>query len=177
LTTAEQHLVLVEACKQQNRKAQQQLYQLYAKAVFSVAMRMLNHQAEAEDLLQEAFVEAFRKIDTFKGESTFGAWLKRIVINRSINALKKRKLDFVSVDKRDFKDEENEEDENIQWQVEKVHQAIQKLPDGYRSVLSLYLLEGYDHLEISEILNISESTSKSQFNRAKKKLLEILKEG
>jgi RNA polymerase sigma-70 factor (ECF subfamily) len=137
---------------------------------------MTKHDAEAEDILQEAFVDAFRKIDTFKGESTFGAWLKRIVINKTINHLKKnQRMTWVSVDKMDFEDHEPPQtDRDMQYKVKQVHQAIQQLPDGFRSVLSLYLLEGYDHREIAEILEISESTSKSQYNRAKKKLNQIL---
>lgn len=170
------HHDIVQACKQGDRKAQYKLYKLYAKAMFAICMRMTNNSAEAEDVLQEAFLDAFRKIDTFRGQSTFGAWLKRIVINRSINHLKKRKLDLFSVDQMDFKDEvQYRDEEDLKLQVNQVHQAIQELPDGFRMVLTLYLLEGYDHKEISEILGITESTSKSQYNRAKKKLVKILK--
>lgn len=169
---------LIEACKRGERKAQQALYQQYAAAMYHICRRMTNHDAEAEDILQEAFVDAFRKIDTFKGEATFGAWLKRIVVNKTINHLKKgQRMTWVSVDNLDF--EENappQTERDVQYQVKQVHQAIQLLPDGFRSVLTLYLLEGYDHREIAEILDISESTSKSQFNRAKKKLHQILAE-
>lgn len=170
--------LLVEACKRGERQAQQQLYQQYIDAMYKVCRRMTNNDAEAEDILQEAFVDAFRKIDSFKGESTFGAWLKRIVINRTINQLKKnQRMSWVSVEKMDFQEEtESYGDKEIQYQVTKVHQAIQHLPDGFRTVLSLYLLEGYDHREIAEILDITESTSKSQYNRAKKKLNQLLKE-
>jgi RNA polymerase sigma-70 factor (ECF subfamily) len=167
---------LVEGCKRGERQAQHRLYQQYATAMYNVCRRMTKHDAEAEDILQEAFVDAFRKIDTFKGESTFGAWLKRIVINKTINHLKKnQRMTWVSVDKMDFEDHEPPQtDRDMQYKVKQVHQAIQQLPDGFRSVLSLYLLEGYDHREIAEILEISESTSKSQYNRAKKKLNQIL---
>ncbi|MDX2303385.1 MAG: RNA polymerase sigma factor [Microscillaceae bacterium] len=170
------HNGLIEALKQGDRKAQFQVYKLYSKAMYNLCMRMTNHEAEAEDVLQEAFLDAFRKIHTFKGESTFGAWLKRIVINRSINHLKKRKLDLVPVDEMDFRDDEPgyAQEEEIKFQVDRVHQAIQLLPDGFRMVLTLYLLEGYDHSEISEIMGISESTSKSQYNRAKKKLTYLM---
>lgn len=137
---------------------------------------MTNQQEEAEDVLQEAFTYAFRKLDTFRFESSFGAWLKRIVVNTSINHLKKRRLDLIYTDKEiDIEPEESTVDyENIRFEIEKVRQAIEKLPDGYRVIFSLYLIEGYDHKEISEIMNISESTSKSQFLRAKKKIKEIL---
>ncbi|NJO03619.1 MAG: sigma-70 family RNA polymerase sigma factor [Bacteroidia bacterium] len=172
----EVHHALVEACKRGDRKAQHKIYKLYARAMFNVCMRITNHGAEAEDILQDAFLDAFRKINTFKGESTFGAWLKRIVINRSINHLRKRKWELISVDTLDFEDDKPDRDEeDLHLQLDKVHQAIQLLPDGFRMVLSLYLLEGYDHKEIAEILGITESTSKSQYNRAKKKLVKMLK--
>lgn len=174
------HQKLVESCKQGNRKAQYELYKLYSKAMFNICMRITNDYAEAEDVLQEAFVDAFRKLNTFKGDATFGAWLKRIVINKSINHVKKRKADFVSVDNMDFVEEPAQrlsgEDEELKLQVKQVHRAIQKLPDGFRVVLTLYLLEGYDHREIADVLGITESTSKSQYNRAKKRLLSIIRE-
>lgn len=174
------HQKLVESCKKGDRKAQYELYKLYSKAMFNICMRITNDYAEAEDVLQEAFVDAFRKLDTFKGDATFGAWLKRIVINKSINHVKKRKADFVSVDNMDFGEEPprklSEDEEELKLQVKQVHRAIQKLPDGFRVVLTLYLLEGYDHREIAEVLGITESTSKSQYNRAKKRLLSIIRE-
>lgn len=170
------HRELVEGCRRGERKAQHKIYQLYSKAMYNTCMRITNDASEAEDILQEAFVDAFGKIHTFKGEATFGAWLKRIVINKAINQVKKRKLDLVSVEKFDFKEDLEEENTEMQFQVKKVHKAIQLLPDGFRTVLTLYLLEGYDHREIAEILGISESTSKSQYNRAKKKLVQIIKQ-
>ncbi len=133
---------------------------------------MMNNEGDAQDLLQDAFIEAFTKIDSFKQESTFGAWIKRIVINKCINALKKRRvqLDYTS----ELPETESEiiDETDMGYTVEKVNKAIQELPDGYRVIASLYLLEGYDHREISEIMGITESTSKTQFHRAKKKLLE-----
>ncbi len=169
------HNEVIEACKKGDRKAQYELYKLYSKAMYNICFRICNSSAEAEDVLQEAFVEVFKKLHTFKGESTFGAWLKRVVVNRAINQIKKRKLELVSVEKYDFKEETENNEEDIKLQVEQVNKAIQLLPDGFRTVLTLYLIEGYDHKEIGEILNITESTSKSQFNRAKKRLLEIIK--
>ncbi|NJL12212.1 MAG: sigma-70 family RNA polymerase sigma factor [Microscillaceae bacterium] len=170
------HGALVEACRRGDPNAQRRLYEQYASAMFTICMRMTNQRDEAEDILQEAFCDAFRRINSFKGESTFGAWLKRIVINRSINHLKRKRLDWVSLEGRDFREEEEgpEAETTTHWEVQKVHRGIQALPDGFRMVLTLYLIEGYDHGEIAEILNISESTSKSQYNRAKKRLLKIL---
>lgn len=144
--------------------------------MYNTGYRIVNDKDEAEDVLQEAFISAFNSLDTYRGDSTFGAWLKRIVINKAINQLNKRKTERIPEDDRwDVKAEEVEDAlEGYPFTVEKVRAAIEALPDGYRSVLSLYLLEGYDHAEIGEILGVTESTSKSQFNRAKKKLKEIL---
>lgn len=143
--------------------------------MYSVCMRIINNEAEAEDIMQEAFLKAFTKIDTYKGEVSFGAWLKRIVINRSLDYLKKRKVKFEEINDRttqisDFQMETKEVN------ITAIKNAIQHLPDGYRIVLSLYLIEGYDHEEISEILGISNSNSRTQFLRAKNKLREILKD-
>jgi RNA polymerase sigma factor (sigma-70 family) len=144
--------------------------------MYNVGYRIVNNEEEAEDVLQEAFISAFRNLEFYRGDATFGAWLKRIVVNKAINYLKKKQLDRLPDDDRwDVKEEETvDELDHFPYTVERVREAISNLPDGYRSVLSLYLLEGYDHGEIGEILGISESTSKSQFNRSKKKLRAIL---
>lgn len=138
-------------------------------------MRIINNETEAEDVMQEAFLNAFRKIDTYKGEVSFGAWLKKIVINRSLDVLKKRKVKFEEINEKtnqivDYQMETKEVN------VQVIKDAIQKLPDGYRVVLSLYLIEGYDHEEISEILGISNSNSRTQYLRAKNKLRDLLKD-
>lgn len=132
---------------------------------------------EAEDVLQEAFLDAFQKIHDFRQTSTFGAWLKQIVINRAINQLRQRKLEWVDVEEADSVGEEvSIPQEETDWEIERVRLGIQQLPDGFRTVLSLYLLEGYDHEEIASILGISESTSRTQYMRAKRKLVELLTE-
>lgn len=141
---------------------------------------MMNNTEEAEDMLQESFTEAFMKLDSFRYESSFGAWIKRIVINKCINEIKRRKAEVLYFDNLHHVDHnENENDfidyEDIKLNVEKVHKAIEALPEGYRIIFSLYLLEGYDHTEIAQILDISESTSKSQYMRAKRKIKDILK--
>ena len=147
--------------------------------MYNVSMRMMNYRKdEAEDMLQEAFIEAFGKLGSFRYESSFGAWLKRILINRCINQLKKKKVELVF--QKEIPDTSEQEslysDEDLQLDVKRISSAMEKLPGGYRLILSLYLFEGYDHVEISEILNISESTSKSQYLRAKSKLRELLRE-
>ncbi len=162
---------------QGSRAAQFDLYKLYARAMYNVALRILNYEEEAEDVLQESFLDAFTRIVDFRQETTFGLWLKQIVINKSINYLRKRKMEFVSTDEvSEVPDEESFDDYDTRLQVEEVRKAITELPDGYRVVLSLYLLEGYDHEEISHILKISENTSRTQYMRAKKKLKSILEQ-
>jgi RNA polymerase sigma-70 factor (ECF subfamily) len=138
---------------------------------------MLNNETDAEDLLQNSFVDVFTKLHYFRFDSSIGAWIKRIVINNCINFLKKKRLKTVEMNECDVAVEivETSDWKEIQFSVNQVQEGIQRLPEGYRVVLTLYLLEGYDHKEIAEILNISPSTSKSQYSRAKKKLREILK--
>lgn len=137
---------------------------------------MMNNQAEAEDLLQDSFTEAFMKLESFRYESSFGAWLKRIVVNKCINHIKKRRAQLIYTDNIAETHPETEADvETDYMDVKKIHHAISQLPDGYRIIFSLYLIEGYDHNEIAQILGITESTSKSQYSRAKKRVKEILK--
>jgi RNA polymerase sigma factor (sigma-70 family) len=168
---------IIERSKKGNRQAQYKLYQLYSKAMFNICYRMMNDREDAEDMLQESFSEAFRRLDSFRFESTFGAWLKMIVINRCINEIKRKKaqLEFFD-DMSPFEDEEDTtNDEPSGLSPEKIRKAMAELPKGSRMIFSLYLLEGYDHQEISEILNISESNSKTQYMRAKQRIKEILK--
>ncbi len=172
----DKHLPLVEACRRGERKAQYEIYRLYAKSMYNVAVRIVNHVGEAEDVLQDAFLDAFQKIHDFRQTSTFGAWLKQIVVNRALNQLRNRKVQLVDIeDGFDVQDDESYDEESIDYDVQRVHYAIQQLPDGFRTVICLYLLEGYDHEEIAEVLGIAESTSRTQYIRAKKRLLEILK--
>jgi RNA polymerase sigma-70 factor (ECF subfamily) len=157
-------------------RAQYQLYSLYAKAMYNICYRMVNQQEEAEDMLQESFSYAFSKLGSFRFESSFGAWLKRIVVNTCINHLNKRKVDLVYTEQHGDPppDDDFVDYEEIRFRADQVMKAMDQLPQGYRIVFSLYLLEGYDHGEIAEILGISESTSKSQFLRAKQKIKEIM---
>lgn len=134
---------------------------------------MLNNRTDAEDMLQEAFADCFTNISSFRYESTFGAWLKKIVVNKCINHLKKRKTDLIYDEQLPNVADESHDSEP-DYDHRQILSAIEKLPDGYRVVLSLYLLEGYDHEEIASILGITESTSKSQYMRAKEKLRKIL---
>jgi len=173
------HREIIELSKAGNRKAQYELYQLYAKSMYNICYRMMNNRGEAEDMLQEAFSEAFMQLGTFRFESAFGAWLKRITLNKCINALKKRNVALLpseEITDSPDSDESYPDPDNSGpgLSVEQVRKAMEKLPEGYRVVFSLYLLEGYDHMEISQIMGISEATSKSQYSRARKKIKEIL---
>ena len=173
------HKTIIEACKKGDERQKYKLYQLYSKAMFNVCFRMMNNREEAEDMLQEAFTQAFMKLDSFRFESGFGAWLKRIVINTCINAKNKRKVEMTFIDEMRLFDQPEQNDnseEELQLTVAGITKAMEKLPEGGRIIFSLYLLEGYDHGEISQILNITESTSKSQFMRAKRRIVEILKD-
>ena len=173
----DKHYNLVVECKQGSKRACYELYRLYSKAMLNVAFRIVGNIAEAEDVLQEAFLDAFNKVKDFRQDTTFGLWLKQIVVNRSINLLRKRKLDLIDLEGEQIEniaDEVTEDNEAVQYKAAQVKDAIKELPEGYRLVISLYLLEGYDHEEIGQVLNISENTSRTQFLRAKRKLVEIL---
>jgi RNA polymerase sigma factor (sigma-70 family) len=146
--------------------------------MFNIAMRILNNEDEAADVLQEAFIDAYTRIADFRQETTFGLWMKQIVINRAISQIRKRKMELISLDETDTEsipDNEVTDNSEFELKVQQVQSTIQQLPDGYRLVLSLYLLEGYDHEEISQILRISENTSRTQFMRARRKLVELLR--
>jgi RNA polymerase sigma-70 factor (ECF subfamily) len=173
------HQDLIDGCKDGDQKAQFQIYKLYYKAMYNTSLRIVNDTMEAEDIMQESFLSAFEKIETYSGTVSFGAWLKKIVINRSLDALNKKKAVFEDIEShigiRDESQDDSERYQEIDIRVEEVKEAIERLPDGYRVILSLYLLEGYDHDEIAEILSINSSTSRSQLSRAKQKLVGELK--
>ncbi|MGF7218012.1 RNA polymerase sigma-70 factor (ECF subfamily) [Spirosoma lacussanchae] len=178
----DRHADLVKRCQQGERRAQYDLYQQYVKAMYNVCLRIVNNEAEAEDVLQEAFIDAFSHIGSFRGQSTFGAWLKQIVVNRAINHLRSRRMTLVDIESHrlgeddgpDLADPEPYDEEGVQLEVDRVRRAMAQLPEGYRVVLSLYLFEGYDHEEIGNVLNISETTSRTQYLRGKKRLLDLL---
>jgi RNA polymerase sigma-70 factor (ECF subfamily) len=162
------HAPLIEECRKGSSRAQFLLYNQYSKAMYNIAYRMLNNREDAEDMLQETFVDCFRNLNSFRFESTFGAWLKRILINKCINHLQKKKVDLMLTD--ELPNKAYDEEEETDYDISGIIKGIEKLPDGYRVILTLYLLEGYDHSEIAQILGITESTSKSQYSRAKDKL-------
>lgn len=170
------HQELIEQCRQGNQRAQAELYKMYYKAMYNTSLRILNRTADAEDIMQDSFLDAFRHLHEYRGTANFGAWLKRIVINNSLDTLKKNSgLTFVEEYDHEIPLDDTEQ-EDISPRVEEIRLAIGELPSDLRVVLSLYLLEGYDHEEIAEILNISNNTSRIRYFRAKNKLLDIIKE-
>jgi RNA polymerase sigma factor (sigma-70 family) len=180
LTATIQFDDLVERCKQGESRSYGELYQKYAKAMYNTSLRIVNHTADAEDVLQESFIDAFAAINNFGYKSTFGAWLKRIVINKSINTLRKRKMEIIDIEKTNaihLPDEESLDENFLLLKVEEIKKAVKELPNGYRTVLSLHLFEGYDQEEIAEILQISHATVRTQYMRAKQKLLLLIKQG
>lgn len=168
------HRDLIERCKEGRRDAQFELYRLYSRAMYNTALRMVQNQQDAEDLLQSTFIEVFMKLDTFRYESSIGAWIKRITVNKCINFLKSRRLAFQELTPYNERSEDPQPEIDPDYTVERINRAIGQLPDGYRMVFSLYAMEGYDHEEIGEILGITEATSKSQYSRAKSKLRDML---
>lgn len=170
---------IIEKCKQNNRKAQMQLYNQYCQGMYIVAKRFVKHEAEAEDVVQDAFIKAFSKLHQYQAEVTFGAWLKRIVVNTSIDALKSKNQRLVELEEVHLKVVDASDEDK--WlvddavSIDNIKEAINNLSEKYRYVVMLYLIEGYDHQEISEILKISEVASRTQLYRGKLKLQELLK--
>ncbi|MDR9456750.1 MAG: RNA polymerase sigma factor [Salegentibacter sp.] len=168
---------LIEACKQNDRRAQLKLYNKYSEGMYYVAYRFMKDRFEAEDAMQEAFIKAFAKLNQFTGEVSFGAWLKKIVINKCIDKLKAKKLELVAINEQVL----SSVDENDNWKVEEgvsleqIKKCMENLPEKYRYPLMLFLMEGYDHEEISEIMEISQVASRTLVHRGKKKLQEELK--
>ncbi|AVR45714.1 RNA polymerase subunit sigma-70 [Christiangramia fulva] len=168
---------LIEACRENDRRAQLKLYNKYCEGMYYVALRFMNDTMEAEDAMQEAFIKAFQKLHQFNGEVSFGAWLKRIVINKCRDKLKAKKLELISINEQVLGTVDEQED----WQVDEgigvdeVKCKIENLPEKYKYPLMLYLIEGYDHEEIGEILNITQVASRTLVHRGKKKLQDELK--
>lgn len=166
---------VVEKCKANDRKAQLRLYRQYCDGMFAVAMRFLRNADDAEDVLQDAFINAFQKIHQYSGEVTFGAWLKRIVVNKCIDFLKAQKQDVLPLEEQHLKAVDDDD-----WSVTpeitmaEVKNAIGHLPENYRYVVQLYLVEGFDHQEISQVLDIRKTASRTRLLRGKAYLKSIL---
>ncbi|MEO9803179.1 MAG: sigma-70 family RNA polymerase sigma factor [Reichenbachiella sp.] len=170
------HRELILRCQAGDRVAQNEMYRRYAGAMYNICRRMMNDDDDAKDLLQDVFVEAFLKIGTLKELSTFSAWIKRITVNKCINAIKKKRIFAVSLDESMDPAEEQEviDKEIISHEAQNIMKALEQISDGCRTVFNLYLFEGYDHKEISQIMSISESASKAQYSKAKQKIRNLL---
>lgn len=172
------HKVLLDRCRRDDPKAQMEIYKLYYKAMYNTSLYITKNEAEAEDVMQESFLKAFQLLPTTMMESGFGGWLKKIVINKSLDIVRKRRIQFEEVDeiKDETPDSSTIEDsgESIHEKITRIKRAMNQLPEKYRVVLSLNLIEGYDHDEISSILGITSSTSRAQLSRGKQKLLHLL---
>lgn len=157
---------LIELCIRGDRVAQYLLYKQYSRSMYNLCIRMVSDRYEAEDILQEAFIKIFRDINTFRRQGTLGAWLKRIVINQCLNHLRKKKPTIVGLDDKEIPDIIEEDFTIGNISPVEIHKSILNLPEGARVICVLHLLEGYKHSEIARMLDISESTSKSQYRRA-----------
>ena len=187
MQTEQPHITeLLQACKKGSTTAQFEIYKLYYKAMFNTALRILQNTYDAEDMMQEAFLNAFTKLDSFKGEVPFGAWLKRIVINKSLTHIKKKnKLQEVNlevVDKKLESESGNEQEavdmkiDYVNLKVKEVSKAMAQLKESYRTILNLSLVEGYDNEEIAGIMNISNENCRTTISRAKSRLRKVLME-
>lgn len=176
LSLAPEEKILIKRSLTGDPRAQRRLYRRYVKAMYNTVIRMVPNQMDAEDILQDSFVKVFQNLKNFKGDSTLGAWIKRITINTTLNFIQRnQKISFVELNqKQEIAPIEPSKTDPVN--VKLVHHAIKRLPEGARVIFTLHMLEGYQHQEIAQILNISESTSKSQFQRARKLLKAQLKE-
>ncbi|UOB17244.1 RNA polymerase sigma factor [Abyssalbus ytuae] len=170
------HKEFVEKSKLGDKNSQFRLYELYVDAMYNTCYRLVKTKEDTEDIIQDSFVDAFKNLQSFRYESTFGSWLKKIVINKSINHLKQKRILSLPLNEYEYgiAEEAPETNDMGEINIQKIKKGISMLPVGYNEIITLYLVEGFDHIEISEVLGISVSTSKSQYHRAKKKLIEII---
>lgn len=166
------HHDLIKQCKKGQQKAQMQIYKLYYKAMFNSSLRIVGNHTDAEDIMQESFLDAFQKLDQYTEEGSFGGWLKRIVINNSLDFIYKQKPQSEFSEHMEIVEDEFDTSDEIEIKIAEIKTALGKIKDEYRIIISLFLFEGYDHEEICQILGISYNLSRTRYSRAKKKLLE-----
>jgi len=166
---------LILKCRENDKNAQLAVYKFYYKTMYNTSLRIVRNSAEAEDVMQDSFLDAFGKIGSYTGEGNFGGWLRRIVVNNSLDALKKKyvNLSFDDVQMDVIEETENQY-EDIEYKIDEIKKAMELLKEENRVIISLFLFEGYDHEEISQILNISYNASRTRYSRARKKLLQVL---
>ncbi|WP_438426311.1 RNA polymerase sigma factor [Aquimarina macrocephali] len=163
---------LIKRCKKKNAQAQEQLYRLYSSKLFSICLKYSNDASSAEDTLQDAFITIFDKIGQYKNQGSFEGWIKRITINTALQKYRKQKV-FDIINEEQIEEVEVEVDEE-EISLDYLLEIIQQLPDRYRLVFNLYVLDGYSHKEVAEMLQISIGTSKSNLARARNILKEKL---
>ncbi|HVI47359.1 MAG TPA: RNA polymerase sigma factor [Chitinophaga sp.] len=167
---------VVDRCKKGDVRAFRELYNAYSAAMYNICLRMTGNVNDAEDTLQEAFIQVHKNIGKLENDSSLTAWIKRVVINHCLNTLRKKKVYFEDVEVVEVAEERSVDEADFTWTVAAVKSAIGSLPHGYRTVLNLYLFEDYSHREIADMLGISESTVKTQYMRAKEKVRQIVKQ-
>lgn len=170
-----EELDLINKCLDGNRDSQQLLYQKYVNAMYHTVVRMVGNSEDARDIIQDAFIKVFNHLGSFRKDSTLGAWIKRITVNTALNHLRKAKRTPTTTFEDNLNETPMDTEEVSNISMKTIHNAIKSLPDGSRTVLSLFLLEGYQHKEIAQILGITESTSKTQYRRGKLMLQEKLR--
>lgn len=165
---------IVESCRKGDRKAQKKLYDDYAPLFMSIAMRYMKQVDAAEDVLVTAFFKIFDNIEKYKGEGSFEGWMKRILVNEALMAIRKKKSFHLTVELNNV-EIPNNHDVISELQYQDIIALLDELPPGYRTIFNLYVIEGYKHREIAELLDISINTSKSQLILAKKKFRDLIK--
>jgi RNA polymerase sigma factor (sigma-70 family) len=167
---------LVEQCKQGKRHAQQEIYSRYSRKMFGVCFRYLKNDFDAEEVLVTSFTKIFEKIDKFDGKGSFEGWIRKLTVNEALMYLRKHKKFQVQIDDEHFTNDGKYEHFEGTLEAEDLMKLIEKLPTGYNTVFNLYAIEGYSHKEISEMMGITEGTSKSQLSRARSLLQKYLAE-
>ncbi|MBO7133237.1 MAG: sigma-70 family RNA polymerase sigma factor [Bacteroidales bacterium] len=166
---------LIRKCQQKSRKAFEELYRKFSPFVYGICLRYAKNRDEAQDILQECFIKVMERIGEFRFEGSFEGWLQRMVVNESLNYLKVNKNSFSEIDEEDADAEDVAADIVSDMTAKELLDVISRLPDGYRTIFNLYVIEGYQHNEIAEILNITESTSRSQLKKAREQLIDIIR--
>ncbi len=169
MNTISINLNLIKECISDNRTAQKQLYDMYRIKMYTLCLRYMSNKLDAEDMMQEGWIKVFRQIKTYDpNRGNFYSWIKRIFINTNLEFLRKKRLQFEEVSDNIALSTNLSNKPLHDMSVQELVKMLQSLPNGYRSVFNLYVLEGYTHKEIGEILNISPNTSKTQLMKAKK---------
>ena len=166
---------LIRKCQQKSRKAFEELYRKFSPFVYGICLRYAKDRDEAQDILQDCFIKVMDRIEEFRFEGSFEGWLQRMAVNESLNYLRLGRSSFSELDENDADAEDVSSDIVSNMSARELLDAISGMPDGYRMIFNMYVIEGYQHNEISEILNITESTSRSQLKKAREYLIEIIK--